>query len=94
MQPDIYETGLSDHHKMVYSFLKKSFAKGKLEAIYYRCLKNFDQNKLMINWKEEFELICTLKHFLKSFKPLWRDSLLINKKQKYAITTILSWLNT
>ena len=42
MKSGTYETGLSDHDKMVYSFLRKTFAKGKPKIIYYRCFKNFD----------------------------------------------------
>ena len=42
MKSDTCETSLSDHHKMVYSFLRKTFAKGKPETIYCRCFKNFD----------------------------------------------------
>ena len=45
MKSDTCETGLSDHHKMVHSFLRKTFAKGKPKTIYYRYFKNFDQNK-------------------------------------------------
>ena len=45
MKSDTCETGLSDHHKMVYSFLRKNFAKGKPKTIYCRYFKNFDQNK-------------------------------------------------
>ena len=45
MKSDICETRLSDHHKMTYSFLRKTFAKGKPKTIYYRCFKNFEQNK-------------------------------------------------
>ena len=42
MKSDTCETDLSGHHKMVYSFLRKTFAKGKPKTIYYRCFKNFD----------------------------------------------------
>ena len=35
MKPDICEIGLSDHHKMVNSFLRKTVAKGKPKTIYY-----------------------------------------------------------
>ena len=45
MKSDISETGLSDYHNMMYSYLIKKFAKGKPETIFYRCFKNFDQNK-------------------------------------------------
>ena len=45
MKSDTYEAGLSDQYKMVYSFFRKTFAKGKPKTIYYRCFKKFDQNK-------------------------------------------------
>ena len=45
MKSDNCETGLSNHLKMVYSFLTKTFVKGKPKTIYYRCFKNFEQNK-------------------------------------------------
>ena len=48
LTPDTCETGLSDHRKMVYSFLRKFFAKGKSKTIYYRCFKNFEQNRSLI----------------------------------------------
>ena len=89
MKPDTCEAGLSNHYKMVYSFLRKTFAKGKPKSIYYQCFKNFEHKKFNEEFKKEFQLIYLLKRFLKSFNLLWRDSLLINTK-KYGITTILS----
>ena len=61
------ETGRSDHQKMVYSFLRKTFSKRKAKTIYHQCFKNFDQNNLMMNWNKEFQLFYALKHFLKFF---------------------------
>ena len=70
MKSDTCKTGLSDHHKIVCSFLRKIFAKGKPKTIYYRCFKNFDQNKFNEELKKTFQLIYPLKDFLKSFNPL------------------------
>ena len=53
MKPNTCETGLSDHHKMVYSFLRKTFAKGKPKTIYYRYSENFDQNKFNKEFKRK-----------------------------------------
>ena len=44
MKSDVYETGISDHHKMIISVLRKTFAKGKTKTVFYRCYKNFDQD--------------------------------------------------
>ena len=41
---DVYETGISDHHKMIISVLRKTFAKGKPKTVFPRCYKNFDQD--------------------------------------------------
>ena len=70
MKSDTCETGLSDLNKMVYSLLRKTFANGKPKTIYYRCFKNFDQNKFNEELKNEFQLIYPLKNFLKSFISL------------------------
>ena len=35
------ETGFSDHHKMIFSILKHTFAKGPPKVVCYRDLKNF-----------------------------------------------------
>ena len=43
MKTAVLETGISDHHKLIFSNLKRSFANGPPEIIYYRDLKNFGQ---------------------------------------------------
>ena len=40
----MYQTCISDHHKMIISVLRKTFAKGKPKTVFYRCYKNFDQD--------------------------------------------------
>ena len=43
MKTAVLETGISDHHKMIFSILKHTFAKRPPKTISYRDLKNFDQ---------------------------------------------------
>ena len=43
MKSSTNETGISDHHKLIYTFLKSTYAKGKPKFIYYRCFKNFNK---------------------------------------------------
>ena len=43
MKTAVLESGISDHHKIIFSILKHTFAKGPLKTICYRDLKNFDQ---------------------------------------------------
>ena len=37
-----FETGLSDHHKMILTVLKSTFIKSKTKKVFYRSFKNFE----------------------------------------------------
>ena len=65
MKPSTNETGISDHHKLIYTFLKSTYAKGKPKSVYYRCFKNFN--------KESFKKIfCeNLKNIGNSFEVFY-----------------------
>ena len=41
MKTVVVETGFSNHHKMIFSILKHTFAKGPPKVVCYRDLKNF-----------------------------------------------------
>ena len=45
-----FEAGVSDHHKNVAKnvglMLRSTFTKGKLQKMFHRCYKNFDDNNL------------------------------------------------
>ena len=45
------ETGVSDHHKLIGTMLRSTFAKDKPKKVIYRCNKNFDHE----NFKEELK---------------------------------------
>lgn len=40
----MYEAGISDHYKTIFSVLIKTFAKSKRKIVFYRCYKKHDQN--------------------------------------------------
>ena len=40
-----FETGLSDHHKLIGTMLRSIFTKGKPKKIFQRCYRNFDNKK-------------------------------------------------
>ena len=85
MKSDTCETGLSDHHKMVHLFLRKTFAKGKPKTIYYRCFKNFEKNKLNEELKKEkISIDLSFEPFLEIFQSnLDRFGLYKHKKVRY-----------
>ena len=44
MRSNVFEKGISDHHKMIVSVLRKTFAKDKPKTVIYCCYKIFDQH--------------------------------------------------
>ena len=56
MHEDVYETGISDHYKMIISVLWKTFDKGKTKTLFYRCYKNFDQDSFNETLKNRISL--------------------------------------
>ena len=51
------ETGLSDHHKLIYTFLKSTYAKGKTKFIIDACFKNFNKELIKKNLSENLKNI-------------------------------------
>ena len=67
---DVYETDISDHHKIIISVLRKTFAKGKLKTVFYRCYKNFDQGSFNETLKDRVSLpSLSFENFLRYFSP-------------------------
>ena len=84
MKYDTCETGLSNHHKIVHSFLRKTFAKGKPKTIYYQCYKNFEQNKFNKELKKRISIDLSFVAFLEIFQStLARFTPYKQKKVRY-----------
>ena len=56
MKSYVYEIGISDHHKMIISVLRKTFAKCKPKTVFYYCYKNFDQDSFNEKLKSRISL--------------------------------------
>ena len=79
MRSDVYEAGISHHHKMIISVLRKAFAKAKLKPVFYRCYKNFDQDSFNEPLKTRISLHnLSFEIFLRYFSLIFLH--LINKK--------------
>ena len=57
MKSSTNETGISDPHKLIYTFLKSTYAKGKPKFVYYRCFNNFKKELFQKNLSENLENI-------------------------------------
>ena len=64
------ETDISDHHKIIISVLRKTFAKGNSKTVFYRCYKNFDQDSFNETLKDRVSLpYLSFENFLRYFSP-------------------------
>ena len=45
------ETGISDHHKIIMTILRSTFAKGKPKNFYYHCYKIFNLEQFQTELK-------------------------------------------
>ena len=79
------ETGISNHHKMIMTMFRSTFAKDKPKTFYYRCYKNFnlEQSEMELKAKldeisNNFDIIILI-FFLKNLNHVLINSLhLIN----------------
>ena len=64
------ETGFSDHHEMVMTIFRSTFAKVKPKIFYYRCYKNFNLEQFQMELKEKLDEIFNnlFDIFLEEFK--------------------------
>ena len=86
MKLDVFKTGISDHHKMIFSVLRKTFSKDKRKIVFYCCYKKHDQNsfkealqnKILQLSFEEFREIFQLT--LEAFAPYKQKKIKYNNK--------------
>ena len=76
------ETGLSDHHLMVYTMLKGTYEKLPPKEITYRCYKNFSTEKFNneLAYTLEMSKPCTYFHFQNIFEGVLQLYAPIKKK--------------
>ena len=63
-----FETGVSDHHKLIGTMLRSTFAKGKPKKIFYRCYKNCDNEKFEEELKKHLSSVLDFESFHLAFK--------------------------
>ena len=58
-----FETGVSDHHNLIETMLKSTFAKGKFKNIFYRYCENFDIEKFEEEVKQHLSSVLDFESF-------------------------------
>ena len=90
MKSSTNETRISDHHKLIYAFLKSTYAKGKPKFVYYRCFKNFNKELFKKNLSENLKNIGnssgvfynTFTNTLDNYAPLKKKENCSNHNEK------------
>ena len=68
MNTQTLETGVSDHYKLIGTMVRSTFAKGKPKKIFYRCYKNFDNEKFEEELKKHLSSVLDFESFHLAFK--------------------------
>ena len=63
-----FETGVSDHHKLIGTKLRSTFAKGKPKKIFYRYYKNFNNEKFEEELKKHLSSVLDFELFQLAFE--------------------------
>ena len=65
-----FESGVSDHRKLIGTMLRSTFTKGKPKKMFYHCYRNFDNKKFEEELQKNYPQCQISNHFnlhLKSF---------------------------
>ena len=77
MKTPVMETGISGHHKTIFSILKHTFVKALPRTISYRDLETLIKKRSIVTWNPKGQRVrIPLKRFWKSFKKLYNYLLL------------------
>ena len=85
-----FETGVSDHDKLIGTMLRSIFAKGKPKKIFYRCYKKFDNEELKKHLTSKLDLESSqlaFKTTLNRFAPL-KQKTVRNYNQPFVTETL------
>ena len=77
-----FETCVSDHHKLIGTMLRSTFAKSKPKKILYRCYKNFDNETFEEELKNRLSSVLDFKSFHLAFKTTLDRFAPLQKMQK------------
>ena len=89
-----FETGVSDHHKLIGTMLRSTFAKGKPKKMLYGCYKNFDKKRFEEELQKQLLSVSNFESFqfgfkviLNQFAPL-KQKLIRNNNQPFMTKTL------
>ena len=89
-----FETGVSDHCKLIGTMLRSIFAKRKPKKMFYRCYRNIENKKIEEELQEQIPSVpdiesfqFTFKVILNQFAPL-KQKLIRNNNQPFMTKTL------
>ena len=65
---NVFETGISDHHLLIYTILKSTYTKMERKVLSKRCFKNFSEQSFLQNLKQGLSNTGNFSDFNNEFK--------------------------
>ena len=94
MKTLIFESGVSDHHKLIGTMLRSAFTKGKPKKMFYHCYRNFGNKKFEEELQKQLPSVSDFESFqfafkviLNQFAPL-KQKLIRNNNQPFITKTL------
>ena len=75
-----FETGVSDHHKLLGTMLRSTFAKGKPNKMFYRCYENFDNKRFEKELQKLLLSVSDFESFHFAFKAILNQFATLKQK--------------
>ena len=70
---NVFETGISDHHLLIYTMLKSTYTKMELEVLSERCFRNFSEQFFLQDLKQGLSNTGNFSDFHNEFKNRLND---------------------
>ena len=89
-----FETGVSDHHKLIGTMLRSTFAKGNPKKMLYHCYRNSDNKRVEEGLEKQLPSVSCFESFQLVFKVIlnqfaaWKQKLIRNNNQFFMTKTL------
>ena len=67
---NVFETGISDHHPLIYTMLKSTYTKMEPKVLSKRCFKNFSEQSFLQDLKQGLSNTGNFSDFNNEFKNI------------------------
>ena len=87
---NVFETGISDHHLLIYTMLKSTYTKMEPKVLSKRCFKNFSEQSFLQDLKKGLSNTGNFSDFNNKFKNTLNDHAPIKLQKSVRIQNHMS----